>query len=89
MQGETKVRKGKMRWPESNRIAKSVRWDLRVFREGVKERDGYWELWGQLGWFGKVLSVPQGSSIVNCSSISLLTFYSPTFNPKQHNNYYN
>jgi len=43
MQGETKVRKGKMRWPESNRIAKSVRWDLRVFREGVKERDGYWE----------------------------------------------
>lgn len=37
MQGETKVRKGKMRWPESNRIAKSVRGNLRVFRKGVRE----------------------------------------------------
>ncbi|RZC17739.1 4-alpha-glucanotransferase, chloroplastic/amyloplastic isoform B [Glycine soja] len=37
---------------------------------GVKKNsDG--ELWGQLGWFGKVLSVPKGSSIVNCSSVSL------------------
>ncbi|KHN40674.1 F-box/kelch-repeat protein SKIP6, partial [Glycine soja] len=37
---------------------------------GVKKNSDR-ELWGQLGWFGKVLSVPQGSSIVNCSSISL------------------
>ncbi|KAG5045917.1 hypothetical protein JHK82_015298 [Glycine max] len=37
---------------------------------GVKKNsDG--ELWGQLVWFGKVLSVPKGSSIVNCSSVSL------------------
>lgn len=34
-----------------------------------KNSDG--ELWGQLGWFGKVLSVPKGSSVVHCSSVSL------------------
>ncbi|KAL2339438.1 hypothetical protein Fmac_007378 [Flemingia macrophylla] len=37
---------------------------------GVKKNpDG--ELWGQLGWSGKVLSVPKGSSIVHCSSVAV------------------
>lgn len=37
---------------------------------GVKKNpDG--ELWGQLGWFGQVLSVPKGSSVVHCSSVAL------------------
>ncbi|XP_061372589.1 F-box/kelch-repeat protein SKIP6 [Gastrolobium bilobum] len=34
-----------------------------------KNIDG--ELWGEVGWFDKVLSVPKGSSIVHCSSVSL------------------
>ncbi|XP_020969859.1 F-box/kelch-repeat protein SKIP6 [Arachis ipaensis] len=29
------------------------------------------ELWGEVDWFQKVLSVPKGSSIVHCSSVAL------------------
>ena len=29
------------------------------------------ELWGEVGWFNKVLSVPKASSIVQCSSVAL------------------
>ncbi|TKY73902.1 F-box/kelch-repeat protein SKIP6 [Spatholobus suberectus] len=35
------------------------------------EKNPNGELWGQLAWFGKVLSVPKGSSIVHCSSVAL------------------
>lgn len=33
------------------------------------EDDG--ELWGEVGWFNKVLSAPRGSSIVHCSAVAL------------------
>ncbi|KAI4345175.1 hypothetical protein L6164_012324 [Bauhinia variegata] len=34
-----------------------------------KNEDG--ELFGKIGWSGKVLSVPKGSSIVHCSAVAL------------------
>ncbi|CAI8598776.1 unnamed protein product [Vicia faba] len=34
-----------------------------------KNKDG--ELWGEVCWLNKVLSVPKGSSIVHCSSVAL------------------
>lgn len=39
--------------------------------EIVVKKNGSGELLGEVNWFSKVLSVPKGSSIVHCSSVTL------------------
>ncbi|KAL2339923.1 hypothetical protein Fmac_007863 [Flemingia macrophylla] len=44
--------------------------DIWCTKIGVKKNPNR-ELWGQLGWSRKVLSVPKGSSIVHCSFVAV------------------
>lgn len=37
----------------------------------VNKDDDNGELWGEVGWFDKVLSLPKGSSIVQCCAVTL------------------
>lgn len=60
-----------------------VVWEYQAVKGGIGKEIDIWcaeievskkqngELWGGVCWFGKVLSVPKGSSIVHCSSVAV------------------